>query len=117
MVMGRAAGWCWRPRRRCGQGRAGRGGRQYAPLPHRSGFFQAFIATRRSLALDVKSPKGLDFARALIARADVLTENFRPGGLDALGLGYAALQPEWKSRRRHLLLAQRFLSGPYERPR
>ena len=77
-----------------------------------AGFFQAFNRNKRSLALDVKSPKGLDFARALIARADVLTENFRPGGLDALGLGYAALQPENPGLIYCSLKG--FLSGPYE---
>ncbi len=77
-----------------------------------AGFFQAFNRNKRSLALDVKSPKGLDFARRLIARADVLTENFRPGGLDALGLGYAALQPENPGLIYCSLKG--FLSGPYE---
>ena len=77
-----------------------------------AGFFQAFNRNKRSLALDVTSPKGLDFARSLIARADVLTENFRPGGLDALGLGYAALQPENPGLIYCSLKG--FLSGPYE---
>ncbi len=43
---------------------------------------------KRSLALDLKSDAGKDIARKLIKRADVLTENFRPGVMDRLGLGY-----------------------------
>src|SRR6266404_2735046 len=53
-----------------------------------AGFFPTFNRNKRSLALDIQTSAGLAFARRLIARADVLTENFRPGALDALGLGY-----------------------------
>jgi crotonobetainyl-CoA:carnitine CoA-transferase CaiB-like acyl-CoA transferase len=77
-----------------------------------AGFFQAFNRNKRSLALDVKSPKGLAFARRLIARADVLIENFRPGGLDQLGLGYDALKGENPGLVYCSLKG--FLSGPYE---
>jgi len=77
-----------------------------------AGFFQAFNRNKRSLALDVKSPKGLVFARRLITRADVLTENFRPGALDRLGLGYEALKPENPGLIYCSLKG--FLSGPYE---
>jgi crotonobetainyl-CoA:carnitine CoA-transferase CaiB-like acyl-CoA transferase len=77
-----------------------------------AGFFQAFNRNKRSLALDVKSEKGRAFARRLIARADVLTENFRPGALDRLGLGYAALKPENPGLIYCSLKG--FLSGPYE---
>jgi crotonobetainyl-CoA:carnitine CoA-transferase CaiB-like acyl-CoA transferase len=77
-----------------------------------AGFFPTFNRNKRSLALDVKSPKGLAFARRLIARADVLTENFRPGGLDGLGLGYDTL----KADNPGLIYCslKGFLSGPYE---
>src|SRR3954471_7470502 len=57
-----------------------------------AGFFPTFNRNTRSLALDFKSPKGLAFARKLIARSAVLIENFRPGGLDAAGLGYDDLK-------------------------
>ena len=46
---------------------------------------------KRSLALDLKAPEGVEIARKLIADADVVTENFRPGVMDKLGLGYEAL--------------------------
>jgi alpha-methylacyl-CoA racemase len=42
---------------------------------------------RRSLALDVKSPRGLDIALALLDKADVVLEGFRPGVMERLGLG------------------------------
>ncbi|HQT67569.1 MAG: carnitine dehydratase [Rhodospirillales bacterium 20-60-12] len=51
---------------------------------------------KKSIALDLKSPGGLDIARKLAASADVIIENLRPGGLEKLGLGWdvlAALNP------------------------
>jgi crotonobetainyl-CoA:carnitine CoA-transferase CaiB-like acyl-CoA transferase len=77
-----------------------------------AGFFPTFNRNKRSLALDIKSPKGLALARALIAQADVLTENFRPGALDRLGLGYEALKIDNPGLVYCSLKG--FLSGPYE---
>ena len=42
---------------------------------------------KRSIALDLKQPGDLDVARQLMALADVVIENFRPGVMDRLGLG------------------------------
>jgi len=77
-----------------------------------AGFFAVFNRNKRSLALDLKTPEGLEMVRRLIGRADVLTENFRAGALDALGLGYAAL----KADNPGLIYCslKGFLSGPYE---
>jgi crotonobetainyl-CoA:carnitine CoA-transferase CaiB-like acyl-CoA transferase len=49
---------------------------------------------KRSLALDLKSAEGIEIARKLAARADVVAENFRPGVMDKLGLGFEALQAD-----------------------
>jgi crotonobetainyl-CoA:carnitine CoA-transferase CaiB-like acyl-CoA transferase len=77
-----------------------------------AGFFAIFNRNKRSLALDLKSAKGLEFAKRLIRRADVVTENFRPGALAALGLSYDAL----KADNPGLIYCslKGFLSGPYE---
>jgi crotonobetainyl-CoA:carnitine CoA-transferase CaiB-like acyl-CoA transferase len=48
-------------------------------------------ANKRSIAIDLKTPDGAALARHMAQRADVLVENFRPGVMAALGLGYEAL--------------------------
>ena len=47
-----------------------------------AGFFPTFNRNKRSLAIDLKSPKAIAFVKKLIASADIVTENFRPGGLE-----------------------------------
>ena len=54
------------------------------PVPPRH---DALARGKRSVALDLKSTDGLAAARALIARADILLEGFRPGVMERLGLG------------------------------
>ena len=49
---------------------------------------------KRSIAIDLNSEDGQAVARALIDRADVVVENFRPGVLDRMGLGYKQLSAE-----------------------
>lgn len=46
----------------------------------------------RSLSIDLKSEAGLDIIRKLVAGADIVIENFRPGTMDRLGLGYEELR-------------------------
>lgn len=77
-----------------------------------AGFFPTFNRNKRSVALDLRMPAGLEFAKRLIKRADVVTENFRPGGLEAMGLGYEALTIDNPSLIYCSLKG--FLSGPYE---
>ncbi|SFT55926.1 CaiB/BaiF CoA-transferase family protein [Mesorhizobium sp. YR577] len=57
-----------------------------------SAFSLAVNRNKRSIALDLKSPEGLELARQLIAEADVVVENYRPGVLERLGLGYEAVR-------------------------
>jgi crotonobetainyl-CoA:carnitine CoA-transferase CaiB-like acyl-CoA transferase len=77
-----------------------------------TGFYAAFGRGRRSLCVDMKKPAGIALVRKLAERADVLVENFRPGAMAKLGLGYedlAAVNPG-------LVYAscKGFLPGPYE---
>ncbi len=77
-----------------------------------AGFFVSFNRNKRSIAVDLKSEKGRALVRRLIASADVMTENFRPGALDAMGFGYDALAKD-NPRLIHCSL-KGFLTGPYE---
>ncbi len=47
---------------------------------------------KQSIALNLKAPEGIQIARDLICDADIVAENFRPGVMDKLGLGYEALK-------------------------
>jgi len=54
-------------------------------------WWQVQSRNKRSIALDLRAPEGQDIARRLIAQADVLVENFRPGTLEGWGLGWDEL--------------------------
>ena len=56
-----------------------------------SGRFLAINRGKRSLALDLKAPPARDAFLKMVERADVVVESFRPGVMDKLGIGYAAL--------------------------
>ena len=77
-----------------------------------AGFFAMLNRNKRSLALDLKSAEGLAVARRLLATADVLVENFRPGALDRLGLSYDALRAT--NSRLIYCSCKGFLPGPYD---
>ena len=65
--------------------------RAWAPLLDGTGsFFLALNRSKKSVALDLKTAEGAGVLRRLIASADVLIENFRPGSLADLGFDYAA---------------------------
>ena len=66
--------------------------RQWRLLHHgTSVWWQVQSRNKKSVALDLKDPASRDTVRALIAEADVLIENFKPGVMEAWGLGYEAL--------------------------
>jgi crotonobetainyl-CoA:carnitine CoA-transferase CaiB-like acyl-CoA transferase len=67
---------------------------------------------KRSVCVDLKADDGRDLVMRLVAGADVLIENFRPGTMDRLGFGFEAL----KARHPRLIYCSEkgFLRGPYE---
>jgi crotonobetainyl-CoA:carnitine CoA-transferase CaiB-like acyl-CoA transferase len=66
--------------------------RAWAPfIDGTGGFFLALNRSKKSVALDLKTPDGADALRRLVSGADILIENFRPGSLAELGFDYAAM--------------------------
>jgi crotonobetainyl-CoA:carnitine CoA-transferase CaiB-like acyl-CoA transferase len=57
-----------------------------------SGNFASLNRNKRSIAANLKDPKDVERVRRLCAVADIVIENFRPGVMDRLGLGYEALK-------------------------
>jgi crotonobetainyl-CoA:carnitine CoA-transferase CaiB-like acyl-CoA transferase len=67
--------------------------RAWAPFINEwSTYFVGINRGKKSVALDLKTPAGSDVLRRLLARADVLIENIRPGSLEKLGFGYEAVK-------------------------
>ena len=64
-------------------------GDQMRPLPD---VFDAAQRGKRDIVLNLKHPEGLEAARRMVASADVITHNLRPGKADKLGIGYEALK-------------------------
>jgi crotonobetainyl-CoA:carnitine CoA-transferase CaiB-like acyl-CoA transferase len=77
-----------------------------------AGFFPAYNRNKKSFAADLKSPQGHEAVMKLIASADVIIENFRPGAMDKLGFGEAELR-KMKPSLIYCSL-KGFLPGPYE---
>ena len=77
-----------------------------------AGYFPMYNRHKQSICLDLKSEGGMEVARKLCERADILVENFRPGALDRLGLSYEALS---ETNPPLIYCSEKgFLPGPYE---
>ncbi|BCQ54645.1 CaiB/BaiF CoA transferase family protein [Burkholderia gladioli] len=77
-----------------------------------AGFFGTFNRNKKSLAVDVKDPRGQEIVHRLLGSADVFSENFKSGTMEKLGLGYAHLS---KLNPRLVYVSHKgFLPGPYE---
>ena len=55
-------------------------------------YFLQYNANKRSVAIDLKNPRGVELVKELAASADVMIENFAPGAIDRLGLGYDVIR-------------------------
>ena len=78
-----------------------------------AGYFAMYNRNKRSLCVNLKDPAGLAVARRIAGSADVVIENFRPGTLERLGLGYETL----RAGNPGLVYcsAKGFLGGPFEK--
>ena len=76
------------------------------------GFFRTFNRNKKSVVVDITTPEGRATVTELIATADVVLENFRPGLMRSLGLDYETLSQRFP----RLVYASHkgFLPGPYE---
>jgi crotonobetainyl-CoA:carnitine CoA-transferase CaiB-like acyl-CoA transferase len=78
-----------------------------------AGFFASFGRNKKSVTLDLASAGGMAAAKKLVDGADVFLENFRPGALEAKGLGYEELS---KTNPRLIYCSLKgFLPGPYDK--
>jgi len=77
-----------------------------------AGFFPMFNRNKKSVAIDLQSPQGREIAMKLVATADIVSENFKPGTMKKLGLDHASLS---KLQPRLIYVSHKgFLPGPYD---
>ncbi|WP_395688848.1 CaiB/BaiF CoA transferase family protein [Caenimonas koreensis] len=77
-----------------------------------AGFFPMFNRNKKSIALDLQRPEGREAALRLVATADIVSENFKPGTMKKLGLDYTALS---RLNPRLIYISHKgFLPGPYD---
>jgi crotonobetainyl-CoA:carnitine CoA-transferase CaiB-like acyl-CoA transferase len=77
-----------------------------------AGYYPMYNRHKGSICIDLKHPEGLQVARDLAAASDILLENYRPGAMERLGLGYEALS---EPNPRLIYCSEKgFLPGPYE---
>ncbi len=77
-----------------------------------AGFFPLFNRNKKSIALDLQTAEGREVALRLVASADVVSENFKPGTMARLGLDYASLST--LNPRLVYVSHKGFLPGPYD---
>jgi len=77
-----------------------------------AGFFPMFNRNKKSIAVDMKSPAGMALVKKLVASADIVSENFKPGTMAKLGLDYETLK---KNHPKLIYVSHKgFLPGPYD---
>jgi crotonobetainyl-CoA:carnitine CoA-transferase CaiB-like acyl-CoA transferase len=77
-----------------------------------AGFYPLFNRNKKSIAVNLQSPKGLEVVLRLIATADIVSENFKTETMQKLGLDFAALK---KLDERLIYVSHKgFLPGPYD---
>jgi len=85
---------------------------QGKPGINRSGYFADRNSNKKSIVLDLKKEKAQEIARALISKSDVVANNFSPGTMDKLGLGYEQVSQDHKSLV-YLSMSMQGSTGPH----
>jgi CoA:oxalate CoA-transferase len=89
--------------------------RHFGPfIAGKSAYFMSLNRGKESIALDLKASDGREVFEALVAKADVLVENFRPGTMEKLGYGWEALR-RLNDRLVYAAVSGFGHSGPYSR--
>lgn len=81
------------------------------PGPDRSGYYADRNTNKRSITLNLKTSRGRDLAKAIIARSDIVANNFSPGTMDRFGLGYSDVV-RFKSDIIYLSMSMQGVDGP-----
>jgi crotonobetainyl-CoA:carnitine CoA-transferase CaiB-like acyl-CoA transferase len=77
-----------------------------------AGFFPMFNRNKKSIAVDLQTAEGKELVLKLVATADIVSENFKPGTMKKLGLDYASLS---RLNERLIYVSHKgFLPGPYD---
>ncbi|MGE0827533.1 MAG: CaiB/BaiF CoA transferase family protein [Candidatus Binatia bacterium] len=62
------------------------------PGPNRAGYFNQYSQGKKSLQLDLGKPEAIEIAKQLVAKSDIVVQNFSAGAIDRMGLGYEVLK-------------------------
>ncbi len=84
----------------------------WSSLPKESAYFLSVNRSKRSITVDLKSAEGRAIVRKLVEQADVVVENYLPGKLAAMGLGYEQMK-EWKKDIIYASITGYGQTGPY----
>ena len=80
--------------------------------PDRSGYYADRNTNKKSITIDLKKPRGQELARALIAKSDLVANNFSPGTMERFGLGYDDVRA-FKPDIIYLSMSMQGASGPH----
>jgi benzylsuccinate CoA-transferase BbsF subunit len=84
------------------------------PGVNRSGYFADRNSSKRSMVLDLKMEQAQEVARALIAKSDIVANNFSPGTMEKLGLGYDRVSADHQDLV-YLSMSMQGATGPHSR--
>ena len=62
------------------------------PGPNRAGYFNQYSQGKQSIQLDLAQPEAVEIAKKLVAKSDIVVQNFSAGAIDRMGLGYETLK-------------------------